>query len=103
MPAVTNTLVLKSDMGQLPIARAWAMEQACDAGLGENDLFALELALSEAVSNIVGQAPSGEPGHDIELDLSVDDERVVLEIRDVASPADVLLRMARDRTGGQAS
>ncbi len=88
MPAVSNTLVFKSDMGQLPVARAWAMEHACDAGLGEDDLFALELVLSEGVSNVVRHAYGGEPGNDIELELNVDDERFVLEIRDFGRPFD---------------
>ena len=88
MPAVSNTLVFKSDMGQLPVARAWAMEHARDAGLGESDLFALELVLSEAVSNVVRHAYGGEPGNDIELELNVDDARFVLEIRDFGRPFD---------------
>ncbi len=72
-----------ADVGR---ARAWAVERGRQAGLAEDDLFALEIAVAEALTNVVRHAYGGEPpdrgGEDIGLTVRVADGRLVVVVRD---------------------
>lgn len=83
---VDASLTLAASLAEVTRARAWALEQARVAGLGEDDAFALELALAEALTNVVrhaygGQAPD-RGGEDIVLGLRVDADDLRITVRD---------------------
>jgi serine/threonine-protein kinase RsbW len=67
-------------------ARAWAVDRGREAGLGEDDLFALEIVVAEALTNVVRHAYGGQPpdrdGEDIALTLRVADGRLQVLVRD---------------------
>ena len=48
----------------------------------------LKLVLTEAIGNVVHYAYNGEPGHQIILSLSTDDEALTLTIHDFGHPPD---------------
>lgn len=98
---IPSSIVLRRDAGQLPVARAWVMEHACDAGLAPNDLFAVELGLSEGFAGVLRDTRDDEHAVDeIALELRVDDERVVLEIHEYSEPFAKLLRVVHLRSSG---
>lgn len=65
-------------------------------GLDEADAYLVELAVVEALSNIVRHAYAGQPGHPVELLLTVSGAGMRLEFRDRGRAMDPL---ALERTG----
>ena len=67
-------------------ARAWVVERGREADLGEEDLFALEIAVAEALTNVVRHAyenePPGPDGKDIEVRLRIDADELRVDVRD---------------------
>jgi anti-sigma regulatory factor (Ser/Thr protein kinase) len=79
-----NRLVIDSRLEAVAEARAWVAERASQAGFPSDAIGDLELAVTEAVANVVCHAYGGEPGHEIILSLDVDEEALTLTIRDFA-------------------
>ncbi|MFQ5854657.1 MAG: ATP-binding protein [Anaerolineae bacterium] len=77
-----DTLVIQSRPGRIADARQWAAQQTRAAGFGEDAVFAVELALGEALANVVEHAYDGDEAQEIRLTLVVDGEKLCLTIRD---------------------
>lgn len=75
-------LVLESRVGEIARARRWLTDHARASGFRDDELNSLGLVMSEACANVIKHAYGGEPDHPIELDLTIDDTRLVLSIRD---------------------
>lgn len=56
------------------------------AGLPGRDCARVELALVEAVNNVVRHAYHGEPGHTVEVTVTVDGGQLALEVADDGTP-----------------
>ena len=84
--AVNDTFLMTSELARIGDARRWAIGHAARAGLSEQELWAVELALGEALANVIRHAYGGRPDQEIRLALTIDAERLVLEIRDSAAP-----------------
>ena len=56
--------------------------------LDDDDLFQVELAVSEAVTNTLRHAYGGKPGHEITLRLIVEARRLVIEVSDTGVALD---------------
>jgi anti-sigma regulatory factor (Ser/Thr protein kinase) len=81
-----DTLILPSRLDRMDEARRWMTERLAPLGLNEEWLIDLELALTEAISNVIRHAYGGEEDHEVHLRLGVHGDRVTLEIRDFGLP-----------------
>ncbi|WP_196772877.1 ATP-binding protein [Pseudodesulfovibrio alkaliphilus] len=80
-------------------SRADAVRWACLAirgllqgvTLDDEEKYHVELAVSEAATNSLRHAYNGEPGHEIGLRVSIDREKVVVEIVDTGRSLDPCL------------
>lgn len=101
-------ITLAASLAEVTRARAWALEQVRPACLGEDDVFALELALAEALTNVVrhayGEQVPDRDGEDIILGLCIDAGELQITVRDWghAAPAARAPQIDLDepRTGG---
>lgn len=77
---------LSSDLDEIAPARAWIREHAQRAGVDDQEIFDLQLAMSEAVSNIIRHGYSSAPGRTIWIDLSISERELRLVLRDDGVP-----------------
>jgi serine/threonine-protein kinase RsbW len=84
-----NTLELTSELTSLDTARHWASEQAAAAHCDRETVFAIELALTETLSNVVRHAYEGRPGQPIRIEMAVETDRVQMRVTDWGLPFDV--------------
>jgi serine/threonine-protein kinase RsbW len=82
MDTHTQTLIIDSRLDATTEARQWIGQAAQQAGFGADTVFNVELAAGEALANVVRHAYQGEAGHEIHLAVSIDDEKLLLTIRD---------------------
>lgn len=78
----TRRLVLASELASVARASEWLRGLGAEAGLGEEDLYRLDLCASELVTNIVSYAYEEASGHAIELHARTRPGEVLLEIAD---------------------
>ncbi len=86
MPSVNETLTLRSQLTEIARARRWARGHAETAGFDELDVDAVELALAEALSNVIRHGYRGDPTQRIELQIEIDQERMCVSVRDSGPP-----------------
>ena len=79
----TEELVITSELDATAEARSWVTQHAQQAGFYDNDLFSIELAVGEALTNVVEHAYNGEAGHNIYISLTIDETKLTLTIRDL--------------------
>jgi len=77
---VSTELTIESRAEAIDDARRWVSDQLQIAGVGERDLWAVELALTEALSNVIRHAYGGEESREILLASSFTDGRFELRI-----------------------
>jgi len=77
-----DQIVINSDIENITGTRHWAAQHAKAAGFDKNAVFAIELAVGEAVTNIIRHAYDNQPGHEIHLSLTIDDTKFGLRILD---------------------
>lgn len=82
MGHVTKKLVIGSQIEDTAKARHWAAQHARAAGFGAEAVFAIELALGEALANVIEHAYERKSGQEIHLALSIDETKIQLSIRD---------------------
>lgn len=83
-----GSLVLPADLDRLGEARNWGRAQAETAGFTGGDLGEVEIALTEAVSNVIRHGYQGDPAGTLELHADTDDTDLVLRIVDHAPAFD---------------
>lgn len=102
--SVKDRLVIDSRLEAAAQARQWVAERAKQARLSCETVGDLKLALTEVITNIVRHSYDGEPGHQIILSWAVDDETLILTIRDFGRPFDASHYQSPDlselQTGG---
>jgi len=79
---IQDALVIQSQLDRIAEARRWAAHRARAAGFDDDAVFAVELALAEALSNVIKHAYQGDEGQEIRLTLHIDDEKLTLTVRD---------------------
>jgi serine/threonine-protein kinase RsbW len=84
MATASDTLSLPSQLAEIERARRWARGHAEDAGFDEEAAWAVELALAEALSNVIRHGYEGDPRQRIELSIEVDDDKLCVCVRDYA-------------------
>jgi serine/threonine-protein kinase RsbW len=87
MPApVRDTLVLPTRLAAIDDARRWASGHARGAALDETSIAEVEVAMTEALSNVIVHSYEEREDERVLLSLEIDDERLALEIRDRGRP-----------------
>jgi serine/threonine-protein kinase RsbW len=74
-------LSLQAGLDQLSTIRAFVGQVGCDLGLDERTIYALELAVDEACTNVIRHAYRGQGG-EIRIRVEQMDDRVQVVIRD---------------------
>ena len=95
-PSGSGQVRMSSRLTEIPAVRRWAAQRARAAGYGEQDVLALEVALAEALSNVVLHAYGGEDGHDVLIELDAGAERLRVSIVDHGKPFDPSAVTRRD-------
>ena len=83
-----SQLIIDSRREAIAQARDWLAELTSQAGFSPQTISDLKLVLAEALGNVIHYAYDGEPGHQIILSLSTDDEGLTLTIHDFGHPPD---------------
>ena len=73
---------LPADLNAVPHARKKAMRVCTDAGLTDDDCFALDLALGEALANAVTHGSGANTDEKIYLGLWNFQSRLIIQVRD---------------------
>jgi serine/threonine-protein kinase RsbW len=81
------TLTVNATDQAVPRAHAWIQQAADQIGLDETMVFALQLCLEEAVSNIARHSESG-PALPVNLRLHAAPGRLTLRVEDAGRPFD---------------
>lgn len=84
----SESLVLDSRLEAIDLARRFARARAELAGFDADGVSAIELALTEALSNVIVHAYGGRPDGEIGLTITVDDSVLRLEVLDNGRPFD---------------
>lgn len=85
---VSETYALPTRTTAIDGARRWASEHARQAQVSADAIFELELAMTEALSNVIRHAYGGDEGQRVDLRLLIDEHRVELSLRDRGVPFD---------------
>ena len=74
---------LPAELAAVPQARHWAMQVCTEAGMTEDDCFALDLALGEALANAVVHGASST-AHDPQVYLGLWNfqKRLIIQVKD---------------------
>ncbi len=80
-------LTIDSDLDKV-VLLARAVRALCTGVLPPEDADAVELALVEAVNNVIRHGYAGRPGEDVEVGVALHPDRVVVEVVDHAQPMD---------------
>ncbi len=78
----SDRLVLTSDLTELGRVRAFVRERAVAAGFGPPALGEIELAVTEAVSNVIRHAYGGRTTEEVVVEVAVDHAGLLIEIVD---------------------
>ncbi|MFZ9746309.1 MAG: ATP-binding protein, partial [Opitutaceae bacterium] len=96
MPPAVQLLSLTSSLAEIPRV-ADAVDAFCaPLDPGPRDLYALQLALEEAVTNVITHGYRDQPGHAFTLELRCEDRRVTAVLTDDAPAYDPLARAEVD-------
>jgi anti-sigma regulatory factor (Ser/Thr protein kinase) len=78
-------LTLSSRLGDLALVRPWVEALAAEHAIGTETVYAIELCLEEALSNIVRHGYKNEPEHSIDLSFQRNaDQTIKFDIEDRA-------------------
>jgi len=84
----SDSLVLDSRLEAIDLARRFARARAELAGFDADGVSAIELALTEALANVILHAYDGRPDREIGLTITIDDSVLRLEVLDDGRPFD---------------
>jgi anti-sigma regulatory factor (Ser/Thr protein kinase) len=83
---VHQTFAMPTELSAIDDARRWASGHARLAGLDEVAISEVELAMTEALSNVIGHSYEGRSDEEVLLSLEIDEARLALGIRDGGRP-----------------
>jgi len=84
-----RTAIFPAKLEQLDSIRQFAGQAASDLGMAEPEVYAVELAVDEACSNMIEYAYRGIDGGDIECTCDPQDDKLTIILRDHGKPFDV--------------
>jgi len=75
-------LVIPSKLTALPDVLQAIIDQAIAKGFGKDEVFAIRLALDEAVSNAIRHGNQNDPTKTVTIDYAVDDQAIRIDVTD---------------------
>jgi serine/threonine-protein kinase RsbW len=101
---VSDTMTIASRTTAIDGARVWITGHIVPAGASADAVWEIEMAVTEALANVITHGYGGDESQHIHLALEVHSDRVEIEIVDAAEPFDESAYEAPDldepRTGG---
>ncbi|HKZ15619.1 MAG TPA: ATP-binding protein [Solirubrobacterales bacterium] len=85
---IHDTYEMPTDIVAIDAARRWAEAHARRAAVDDAAIADLQLAMTEALSNVIRHSYEGRPGEQVQLLLDIDESRLALGIRDRGLPFD---------------
>ena len=82
MTPLEGKLILPSMLEQIRGAEEAVLEAVAKCGYGEQDRFAVQLALEEAMANAIRHGNSGDPSKRVIVEFRVDPESVCISVQD---------------------
>lgn len=92
-----DTLVLPSQLARMAEAREWVAARAVAAGFDERAVWEVELAVTEALSNVIHHSYHDDESREVHLSLDVDDEKLTVVVRGFGKPFDRTAYRPEDR------
>lgn len=89
-------LTIESRVERIDGARQWVTDRVRAAGFGDEDIGEIELALTEALANVIEHAYLQEPGHQIELWTELEERTARIRVRDFGKYFDPASYRGRD-------
>jgi len=86
--SASDSFSLASRVEAIDGARLWLTARLRTAEYGDDDVWALELALTEALANVIRHAYRGDPAQRIDLELHVSPKSTTVTITDSGAPFD---------------
>lgn len=75
-------LIIESKLENVSLVGT-AVQQVClQANFSESDAFQVQLAIVEAVNNVIKHAYDNAPGHDVEIGMAFYDDKLVMTLTD---------------------
>ncbi len=99
MAASSTTKRFPGRFTSLDAIREFAAQAAREAGLSDGDVYAIQLAVDEACSNIIEHAYGGEDRGEIECHCAVGPEQLIVVLRDQGARFDAASVPEPDLTG----
>jgi anti-sigma regulatory factor (Ser/Thr protein kinase) len=91
-----DTLEIDSRLDAIDEARQWVSDRARQAGFGEDPVGEVELALTEALANVIEHAYKGDDSQRIVLAVAVEDGVLRVRVRDWGAYFDPASYRGRD-------
>ena len=83
-----RTTIFPAKFDQLDAIREFAAQAARDAGMDDSAIYAVELSMDEACTNVIEHAYEGMNGGEIECTCDTDDKNLTIIIHDHGKPFD---------------
>ncbi|HEX7620804.1 MAG TPA: GAF domain-containing protein [Anaerolineales bacterium] len=77
-----RTAIFSANLDQLEAIREFAARAAKDAGMDDSAIYAVELSMDEACTNVIEHAYEGTEGGEIECTCDLDDKNLTIIIHD---------------------
>jgi serine/threonine-protein kinase RsbW len=98
-----DQLVVPADLDLLGEVRAWVRQRAVPGDFSDRDLGDIDLAVTEAVSNVIRHAYGGDSRQQVSISAGLEGPRFVVSIVDTGPPffgADASPDLDRPQAGG---
>jgi serine/threonine-protein kinase RsbW len=82
MTAPADSITISSRLESIDDARVWVTERVRGAGLGDDPVSEIELALTEALANVIEHSYDGDPSKEIVVGVAIDGEALSVQVRD---------------------
>lgn len=93
---VADAITIPSRVEAIDEARRWVTERVRAAGVGDDGVGEIELALTEALANVIEHSYGGDPSREIVVDVEVADDALAVRVRDWGRAFDPAGYAARD-------
>jgi serine/threonine-protein kinase RsbW len=90
------SITIRSRVEEIDEARRWVTDRVREAGVGDDPVGEIELALTEALANVIEHSYAGAGDQEILVDVAVDDDALAVSVRDWGRAFDPGSYAARD-------
>ena len=86
LPSLTRSQAFQANYASLDAVRDFVAQAAVECGLAEDAVYAVQLAMDEAFTNIIEHSLGGECDEDIQCSCTTGDEVLVVMLQDCGRP-----------------